>query len=249
MDKTSLLALFDLTGRTGIVTGGTRGIGLAIAEGLGAAGANVVVASRKSDACQEAAKGLHANSVESLGVSANLGDPDAIEALVAQTVERFGGVDIVVNNAANALAQPLGAITPEAWNKSFAVNLQGPVFLVQTALPYLRDSDHAAVLNVVSAGAFVFSPGVSMYAAAKAAMVSFTQRNGGTGTSSGVGGREFHYRPDVPGRRRDGGAIVTLPAQPELVRSAKRRSAQVRHHRPLRRIEARSGLRRGYSRR
>ena len=77
---------------------------------------------------------------------------------------RFGGVDIVVNNAANALAQPLGEFTPEAWQKSFDVNLRGPVFLVQEALPHLQASEHAAVVNVISAGAFLFSANVAMYA-------------------------------------------------------------------------------------
>lgn len=174
MNKAALYARFDLTGRTAIVTGGTRGIGLAIAEGLAAVGANVVVASRKADACEHAATQLQALGANAIGVPTHLGDLPDIEALVARTVERFGGVDIVINNAANPLAQPLGQLTSEAWDKSFAVNLKGPVFLVQAALPYLRESQHAAVLNVVSAGAFIFAPGVSMYAAAKSAMVSFT---------------------------------------------------------------------------
>jgi NAD(P)-dependent dehydrogenase (short-subunit alcohol dehydrogenase family) len=65
--------------------------------------------------------------------------------------------------------------TPEAWEKSFAVNLRGPFFLVQEALPYLEASPSAAVVNVISAGAFLFSPGVAMYAAAKAALMSFTR--------------------------------------------------------------------------
>ena len=81
----------------------------------------------------------------------------------------------MVNNAANALTQPLGAFTAEAWQKSFDVNLRGPVFLVQSALPHLERSDHAAIVNVISAGAFLFSANVAMYAAAKAALMSFTR--------------------------------------------------------------------------
>lgn len=175
MDRSALTALFDLTGRTAIVTGGTRGIGLSVAHGLAAAGANVVVASRKSDACERAAQQLCQAGADALGVPTHLGDVAAIQQLVDTTVERFGGIDIVVNNAANALAQPLGEITPEALSKSFAVNLQGPVLLVQAALPHLRASGHAAILNVVSAGAFIYSPATSMYSAAKAALVSFTR--------------------------------------------------------------------------
>jgi NAD(P)-dependent dehydrogenase (short-subunit alcohol dehydrogenase family) len=175
VDREQLDRLFDLSGRTAIVTGGTRGIGRAVAEGFAAAGANVVVASRKADACAETEAHLRARGAEALGVPTHLGELDQIDALVARTVERFGGVDIVVNNAANALAQPLGEMTPEAWQKLFDVDLRGPVFLIQAALPHLERSPHASVVNVISAGAFLFSAQVSMYAAAKAGLMSFTR--------------------------------------------------------------------------
>jgi NAD(P)-dependent dehydrogenase (short-subunit alcohol dehydrogenase family) len=179
MDQARLEKLFDVRGRVAIVTGGTRGIGRAVAEGLVCGGAKVVVASRKSEACEEAEEhllGLAATSGgDALGVPIHMGDLDAAAALVDRTVERFGGVDIIVNNAANALTQPLGAFTAEAWQKSFDVNLRGPVFLVQHALAHLDRSEHAAIVNVISAGAFLFSANVAMYGAAKAAMMSFTR--------------------------------------------------------------------------
>ena len=157
-----------------IVTGGTRGIGLALAEGFVASGASVVVASRKADACQRAAEHLRGLGGTAIGVPTHMGDVDQLQRLVDRTVEEFGAIDVVVNNAANALAQPLGAFTTDAWAKSFDVNLRGPVFLVQQALPFLRRPT-AAVLNVVSVGAFIFSPDVAMYAAGKAALMSFTR--------------------------------------------------------------------------
>lgn len=175
MDRSKFAGLFDLTGRTVLVTGGTRGIGLALAEGYVFAGANVVVASRKADACREAAEHLTDMGGLAIGVATHVGDLDSLSNLIDATVSEFGGLDVVVNNAALALAQPLGEMTPQAWDKSFAVNLRGPVFLVQAALPHLVKSDHAAVLNVVSAGAFIYSPITSIYSAAKAAMVSFTR--------------------------------------------------------------------------
>jgi NAD(P)-dependent dehydrogenase (short-subunit alcohol dehydrogenase family) len=167
--------LFDMTGRTVIVTGGTRGIGLALAEGFVLAGARVAVASRKPDACEQTAEHLRDLGGQAIGVPTHLGDVDALGTLVQRTIDEFGGIDIVVNNAANALAQPLGEMTVEAWTKSFEVNLRGPVFLVQHALPYLKASSHAAVLNMISTGAFNFAPMVSMYAAGKAALLSFTR--------------------------------------------------------------------------
>jgi NAD(P)-dependent dehydrogenase (short-subunit alcohol dehydrogenase family) len=175
MDRAKLGSLFDLTDRVAIVTGGTRGIGRAVAEGFVAAGAKVVVASRKPEACEATQAHLTAMGGDALAIPMHMGDLDALPVLVERTVDRFGRIDILVNNAANALAQPLGQFTPDAWQKSFDTNLRGPVFLVQAALPYLEASPAASVVNVISAGAFLFSAPVAMYAAAKAALMSFTR--------------------------------------------------------------------------
>jgi NAD(P)-dependent dehydrogenase (short-subunit alcohol dehydrogenase family) len=109
---------------------------LAIAEGFAAAGARIVIASRKAAACEAAAARLRGMGADPLGVPAHLGELEDLKALVTATVDGFGGVDIVVNNAANALTQPLGDFTPDAWAKSLDVTTRGPVFLVQEALPY-----------------------------------------------------------------------------------------------------------------
>ncbi|GJF17156.1 oxidoreductase [Mycolicibacterium cyprinidarum] len=175
MDHSKFDRLFDMKDRTVIVTGGTRGIGLSLAQGYVLAGARVVVASRKADACEQAARLLRDMGGEAIGVPTHLGDVDDLGALVARAVSEFGGVDVLVNNAANPLAQPLGQVTVDALTKSFDVNLRGPVLLVQEALPHLKASPHAAVLNVVSVGAFIFAPMLSIYASMKAALMSFTR--------------------------------------------------------------------------
>ncbi|MGV0786909.1 SDR family oxidoreductase [Mycolicibacterium sp. XJ2] len=186
MDRASFDRLFDMTDRTVIVTGGTRGIGLALAEGFVLAGARLVVASRKPDSCERAAEHLRGLGGRAIGVPAHLGDVDALEALVQRTVDEYGGVDVVVNNAANALAQPLGEMTPDALTKSFEVNLRGPVFLVQAALPYLKASAKASVVNMVSVGAFNFSAMTSIYSSNKAALMSFTRSMAVEYASSGI---------------------------------------------------------------
>ncbi|HZT65006.1 MAG TPA: glucose 1-dehydrogenase [Acidimicrobiales bacterium] len=175
MDRAELLSLFDLSGRVAIVTGGTRGIGRAVAEGLVAAGAKVAVASRKADACAATEAQLRAAGGEAIGVPTHMGDLEAVSRLVGATVDTFGRLDVIVNNAATALALPVGEFTPDAWSKVFDVDLRGPVFLVQDALPHLTASPAAAVVNVISVGAFMFAPGEAMYAAAKAALLAFTR--------------------------------------------------------------------------
>ena len=186
MDPDAHRSLFDLSGRTAIVTGGTRGIGRAIAEGLACAGARVVVASRSEEACAETENRLSEAGFEALGVPTHMGDLDAVDRLVSAAVERFGGIDVVVNNAANALAQPIGAQTAAAWQKSFEVNLRGPALLTQGCLPQLEASPYASVVNVISVGAFMFSRGFSIYGAMKAALLSYTRAAAGELAPRGI---------------------------------------------------------------
>ncbi|MEZ5374651.1 MAG: SDR family oxidoreductase, partial [Microthrixaceae bacterium] len=126
-------------------------------------------------ACEAAAADVRAAGGSAIGVAAHLGRLEDGPALVEATVAEFGGVDIVVNNAANALAQPVGQVTAEAWEKSFSTNLRGPVFLIQEALPHLRASNHGAIVNVVSAGIYTGGGYMSMYLAAKSAMATMTK--------------------------------------------------------------------------
>lgn len=167
--------LFDIEGRVAIITGGSRGIGRSIAHGFAAKGAKVVVSSRKADMCDKVVEEITADGGDAFAVPGHMGDLDDIKTLVQATADHYGGIDIIVNNAANALAQDFGSITPEAWEKSFDVNLRGPVFLVQEALPYLKASEHASVINVSSAGGYLFSAFTHIYAAAKAGLISYTR--------------------------------------------------------------------------
>ncbi len=177
MNKQQLDQLFDLTDRVAIVTGGSRGIGRSIAEGFALAGAKVVIASRKPEKCDETVAAIEAAGGIALAVPTHMGELDQLGALARKTLDHFGGIDILVNNAANALAMPFAEMTPEAWEKSMSVNLRGPVFLTQYCLPGLEKSGRGSIINVSSAGAFLFSQFSHMYAAAKSAMLSYVRSN------------------------------------------------------------------------
>ncbi|MGI9604165.1 MAG: SDR family NAD(P)-dependent oxidoreductase [Acidimicrobiales bacterium] len=175
MQRADIEQQFDLTDRVAIVTGASRGIGFSLAQAMAAQGARVVITSRKPDDCDEAVARITDAGGDALAAPTHMGDLEALDALVATTVSHFGAIDIVVNNAANALALPAPDITPEAWAKSFDVNLRGPFFLFQKCLPHLLASDHAAVLNIISSGAYMNTPGQIMYGGAKAALLHMTR--------------------------------------------------------------------------
>ena len=175
LTREDLKGRFDLDGRVAIVTGGSRGIGRALATSLASCGARVVVSSRKAAACEATVATLRAAGGEAIAVPGNMGSLDDVAALVAATVEAYGAIDIVVNNAASALAQRFGSITPEAWEKSQAVNERGPLFLAQAALPHLEQSAHASILNIVSVGVFTSGGGLALYTAAKAGLLMLTR--------------------------------------------------------------------------
>jgi len=118
MDRNEFAQLFDMAGRAVVVTGGTRGIGRALAEGFVLAGARVAVASRKKEACDDTVEHLRGLGGEAIGVPSPLGELDDLRMLVQETVDAFGAIDVVVNDAANALALPHGRYTPEAWSKT-----------------------------------------------------------------------------------------------------------------------------------
>ncbi|MGW1029063.1 SDR family NAD(P)-dependent oxidoreductase [Streptomyces sp. NPDC002577] len=170
-------AQFDLTGKVAIVTGSTKGLGRAMAHGLAAAGASVVVSSRKQDLCEEVAKEIAAaTGAETLGLSCHVGDWDAIPGFVQHVVERLGAVDILVNNAGiNPAFVGMAEMPLDLWRKVFSVNLEGPLRMSQAVVPVMRERGGGSIINIGTMGAYGGGAGVGAYGPSKAALLSLTR--------------------------------------------------------------------------
>jgi NAD(P)-dependent dehydrogenase (short-subunit alcohol dehydrogenase family) len=165
-------------GRVALVTGASRGIGRAIAEGLAASGASVMLSSRKLVDLETAAAEIRAATRADVGVfAANVGEPDQAEACVAATVERFGGVDILVNNAAtNPYFGPTLEIDVGRFDKTVAVNWRGPLLWTQAAWRASLAERGGVVLNIASIGGSSVEPSIGVYNGTKAAIMHLTRQ-------------------------------------------------------------------------
>lgn len=154
---------FRLDGRTAIVTGGTGHLGGGICEALARAGADVAVLSTSEERGAERAKRLAADhSVEAAGFEADLEEVEEVERVVAEVADRFGGIDVLVNNAYFGAMASLEDMTPEAWARGLDGALSSCFFMLQACLPHLRASSWGAVVNVGSMYGVV-SPDPSIY--------------------------------------------------------------------------------------
>ena len=167
----------ELDGKVALVTGATRGLGLAIARGLAEAGASVVVSSRKAEACEKVAAEIAAEfGVPTLALPLHVGQWDAIEPAVSLVVEQLGQLDIVVNNAGIApLAPSLLEVGESLFDKTMDVDLKGPFRLMAVAGAHMRDRGTGSIVNISSIGAHRPSPAEAMYAAAKNGLNALTQ--------------------------------------------------------------------------
>ncbi len=166
----------DLQGKVAIVTGASRGIGRAIAEAFAEAGAAVVVSSRKQEALEEVAAAIRARGGQALAVAAHTGDSVAVEALINRTVTTFGGVDILVNNAAtNPHFGPLLSAEESHWQKILDVNLVGYFRTAKAAVPHMQARGGGKIINIASIAGLVPLQGMGVYSTAKAGVLMLTQ--------------------------------------------------------------------------
>ncbi|MFJ8025767.1 SDR family NAD(P)-dependent oxidoreductase [Streptomyces sp. NPDC096311] len=174
---TPLSDLVSLTGRTAVVTGAGAGVGAAIAERLAEAGGNVVVADRDKEAAQAQADALEARGWSALAAVADVTDTEAVAALADTAVQRFGALDIWVNNAGAYPSSPLMDITDEQWDRLLQLNLRGSFTGAREAARRMIDAGRPGVIiNISSGAAFVVGGGnAAHYVASKHGVVGLTK--------------------------------------------------------------------------
>jgi NAD(P)-dependent dehydrogenase (short-subunit alcohol dehydrogenase family) len=172
--------IFDLSGRTALITGGSRGLGLQIAEALGDNGAKIVLVSRKQADLDESVAHLKTLGITATAIAADLSNPDAVQGVATEAIKRLGHIDILVNNAGATWGEALETFPDSAWDKVLDLNVKSPFWLVQALLPALRQAgtadDPARIINVGSIdGIHVSRLPVYSYASSKAAIHQLTR--------------------------------------------------------------------------
>jgi len=167
---------FDLKGKIAVITGASRGIGRSIAETLAEYGAEVVLVSRKIEPLTEAAKAITEKGGKAHPVACHMGDINAIKALYKFIEKTFGRLDILVNNAAtNPYFGEMGGVDENAWNKTFDVNLKGPFFMIQNAIPLMKSASGGAIVNVSSVNGIKPAQLQGIYSVTKGALITMTK--------------------------------------------------------------------------
>ncbi|MEO0740430.1 MAG: glucose 1-dehydrogenase [Bacteroidota bacterium] len=176
-----------LDGKVAVVTGASRGIGRAIAEGFAAAGAQVVLASRTQEKLDEVARAITEAGGTALAIATHTGSDETVAALVQQATAAFGGVDILVNNAAtNPHFGPLLTSEMSQWDKTYDVNVKGYVRLIQACAPSMKARGGGSILNVASVAGERPQPGMGVYCVSKAAVLMLTDVLAAELASSGI---------------------------------------------------------------
>lgn len=167
---------FNLNGKVALITGASRGIGLAIAETFAAAGAKVALASRKQESLDQAAAQIKASGAEALPIAAHTGSSEAVQALVDRIEATWGGIDIVVNNAAtNPHFGHILSAEDSHWQKILDVNVQGYFRVVKACAPIMKERGGGKVINMSSVAGKEAQPMMGVYSVSKAAVLMLTK--------------------------------------------------------------------------
>ncbi len=165
----------DLKGQVGIITGGTRGIGKAIAESLAVRGVNLVVAGRNPAAAEEVANSLSALGVKAVGMKLDVSNSAEVEKVFEEIRSAFGRIDILVNNAGITKDGLLMRMREDAWDSVLDINLKGVFLCSREAIKDMARQKYGRIVNITSVAAFMGNPGQANYSASKAGIVGFTK--------------------------------------------------------------------------
>ncbi|MFT5738082.1 MAG: dehydrogenase/reductase SDR family protein 4 [Maribacter sp.] len=172
----SIKQKFDLTGKVAIVTGSSKGIGLSIARGLAENGAKLVISSRKQEAVDAIAKAFHKEGLEAIGIACHIGDAEQREALVAKTIEKYGRIDVLVNNAAiNPFYGPLEGCGEDVFDKIMDVNVKAPWLLSNLVYPHMKANGSGSIINISSVEGIHPGFRLGLYSMTKSALIMLTK--------------------------------------------------------------------------
>ncbi|MFA4835829.1 MAG: glucose 1-dehydrogenase [Dehalococcoidia bacterium] len=170
-----ILSKFQLTDRVAIVTGAGKGIGKGIAIGLAEAGADVVVAARTAEQIEATAADIRALGRKALALPTDVRDSAQVQALVAKTIEKFGKIDILVNNVGGGFSAPFMDINEKGWDAVIRVNLKTCFLCTQAVLKPMMAQKKGAIINISSGAGIMPTPNQSHYGAAKAGVINLTE--------------------------------------------------------------------------
>src|SRR6202041_2218258 len=178
--------LFDLSGKSAVVVGGTSGIGLAMAIGLAEAGADVVASSRRQEQVDEAAKAIEATGRRGLGLTSDVAERATLQVLLDGTVKEFGKVDILINCAGKIKREPPLTVSEETWDGIMDTNVTGTLRACQIFGKHMLERGYGRIINIASLNTFVSLNEVTAYACSKAAVGALTKSLAVEWSSQGV---------------------------------------------------------------
>ena len=170
------IKLFDLTGRNALITGGSKGLGEAMAAGLASAGAGVMLVSRNEAEAVAAAEGItHDFGQKAIGHKADITDAEQVDAMVARAVSELGGVDILINSAGINIRGPIGELSYEDFKQVQEINVNGTWLCCRAVLPLMKEKKHGRIINLASTLGLVGLANRTPYTASKGAIVNLTR--------------------------------------------------------------------------